>query len=198
MKKSDRRAMVLLFCAALFLYVYKMPDLVTFDYDQEFYAQEYVKIVKEHKLTLLGMETSIGGMFVGPLYTYFSTFVYWLFGGNPLGIFIVTIIVSATYPSLTYLLFTRLSQQKRIGILGGLLVLFCIPLWSKVYTPSVITFLYPIGLVFWYLLTKLQSNKKYLIWIGLLLGLSLHLHFSLLFFFPIVLVYVIWKKLFFF
>ncbi len=186
---------VLFYCTALLLLFCKTSQLFTFDYDQEFYAYEYIKIATQHKLTLLGMETSVGGLFVGPLYTYFSSIVYWLANGSPMGMFVVTLLIAAAQPALTYLLFRRLSQDRRVGVIGGLLVLFSVSLWSKAYAPSVIIFLYPSGLLFWYILTKLPTNKTYILWLGLLLGISFHLHFSLFLFIPIVFVFIFLKKL---
>lgn len=185
---------IVFFLVSLFLYFYKFERLLTFDFDQEFYAYQYVRIFKEGKPTLLGIETSVGGMFVGPLYTYFSSLVYWVFKGDPAGMGIMTLLLASFQASLTYLVFSSLKNEK-VGIVGGFLVLFSSSLWNKAYVPSVINFLYPAGLLFYYFLANLDKNKRYIIYLGILLGLTFHLHPSLLFFFPIFVFYVIKKNL---
>lgn len=168
--------------------------MFAFDADQEFYANQYLKIVKEQKMTLLGIETSVGGMFVGPLYTYASTFIYFLSKGSPLGIFWVTLVIASTQASLTYLLFTKLKNEK-VGRLAGFLVLVSGSLWNKAFAPSLINLLYPAGLFFFYVLVRLKKEKKYFLHLGLLLGFATQIHFSLLFFYPITIIYLFWQKM---
>lgn len=194
MKKTSLAIVVFFFIASLFLYFYRFPKMLTFDADQEFYANEYQKTVEQRKLTLLGIETSIGGMFVGPLYTYFNIFVYWISKGNPLGIFLVTLIIVSSQAGLTYLLFSKLKNQK-VGIFGGFLVLISAGLWNKAFAPSAINLLYPMGLLFFYLIIKFKERKKYFFWLGVLLAFALQIHFSLFFFFPIVFIFFIWQRL---
>lgn len=181
------------FVLSLFLYFSKFSNLLTFDADQEYYAYKYIEIVKEHKLTLLGIETSAGGMFVGPLYTYLSTLIYWLFQGNPIGIYIATLLFASTQAGLTYILFSRVKGQ-RIGLIAGFLVLFSATLWNKAFSPSVIPLIYPFSLVFLYAMIESQHDMQYFNWLFILLGSAIHLHISLLSFFPILLIFLFWKR----
>lgn len=185
---------LLFFLLSLVLYFNKFGRLLTFDADQEYYAYQYVQIFLNHKFTLIGIETSIGGMFVGPLYTYFSAFIYWLFHGNPIGIFWVTLFLVSFQSSLTYWFFSLLKSEK-VGIVAGLLTLFSYSLWNKAFSPSAINFLYPFGLLFLFCLSQVINKKKYILWLCLLLGISLHLHFSLWLFFPVVLIFFIRRHL---
>ena len=63
-------------------YFWFLPQL-PFDADQEYLALKSDEILNG-KLTLLGAPTSIGGMFIGPLYSYFVAAVMFIFKGNPL------------------------------------------------------------------------------------------------------------------
>lgn len=194
MKKPSKFVFFLLFVAAILLYFYRYPKMLAFDADQEFYANQYLQIVKEHKLTLLGIETSTGGLYVGPLYTYLNAFFYWLFKGDPQGIFLFTLIFSSFQASLTYYFFTKL-KGKYMGMIGGLIVLFSAALWNKAFISSPVNFLYLSGLFFFYTLAKLAKNHKYFLWLGVILALTLQIHLSLFFFFPITLVFLLWLKL---
>ena len=194
MKSKDILIIFIFFLLSIVLYFYKFQKMLTFDADQEFYANQYVQIAKNHKLTLIGIQTSLGRMFVGPLYTYFSTFIYWIFKGNPVGIFLITLFFVSSQASLAYWLFTIMKNRK-IGIIAGFLSLFSFSLWSKAFSPSVINFIFPIGLLFLYSLTQVADKNKHIILLSLLLGLSLHLHFSLWIFFPIILIFFIQRHL---
>lgn len=185
---------LLLFILSLFLYFYRCQKMFAFDADQEFYANQYVQIVLGHKLTFLGIETSIGGMFVGPLYTYLNALIYWLFQGNPIGMFVTTLIFVSSQAGITYYLFTKLKGEK-VGIISALIVLFSAGLWNKAYAPSAINFLYPMGLLFFYTLIKLKDNKRNFLYLGIILAASIQIHFSLFFFFPITVVFLLWQKL---
>src|SRR4030042_3010525 len=193
---NKKRLIIFLFflLLSIVLYFYKFRRLLSFDADQEYYAYQYVQIFINHKFTLIGIETSIGGMFVGPLYTYFSAFIYRLSHGNPIGIFWITLLLVSFQSGLTYWLFTLLKSEK-VGIVAGSLTLFSYSLWNKSFSPSVINFLFPFGLLFLFCLSKVINKKKYILWLSLLLGISLHLHFSLWLFFPVVLAFFIWRHL---
>lgn len=193
MKKPDVRIVLLFFIISLFLYFWDFDKKLIFDADQEYYANQYVEIVKNHKLTLLGIETSVGKLFVGPLYTYCTAFIYWLFQGDPIGIYLLTLFAVSFQASLTYILFTKLATHG-VGVFGGIFVFLALLLWGKAYAPSVINTLYPMGLLFFYALGKLKEHKRYLPLLGFLLGLSLHLHVSLWIFFPIVLFVLFQQK----
>lgn len=194
MKRRRLIVFLLFFISSLIIYFYKFKTLLTFDADQEYYAYQYIQIVTNHKPTLLGIETSIGGMFVGPLYTYFSTFIYWLSHGDPIGISLVTLFLASFQAGLTYWFFTLLKKES-VGVIAGLLTLFSFSLWSKAFSPSVINFLFLFGLLFLFCLSRVIYKKKYILWLSLLLGVSLHVHVSLWLFFPIVLIFFIWRHI---
>lgn len=178
---------------SLFLFFYQLQQMATFDADQEFYAYEYVKAAKEGKLTLLGIPTSVGGLFVGPFYTYLATIIFFLFQGDPVGLHIVTLLILSFQSGLTYWLFTKISQ-RHAGIIAGILVLFSYVIWYKAYAPSPINFLYLFGLFFFYCLLKLKEDPRFLPYLALILGSAFHTHISLLFFFPIFFVYLLWQR----
>ncbi len=175
------------------LYFYKFPQMAAFDADQDYYALQYVEIFQKGKPTLLGIEASVGGVFVAPLYTYFTSLVYAVSAGNPLGVFLVTIIIASLQGSLTYLLFFRLTGQKT-GVIAGLLVIFSHALWLKAFAPSVIGLMYLSGLFFFYYLATLPKNPKNILVLAFICGISLSLHISVFAFIPITIIYLLWKK----
>lgn len=167
--------------------------MATFDFDQDYYGNQYLRIFKEKKPTLLGIEASVGGLFVAPLYSYFASIVYAASLGNPLGIYLATIIIASLQGPVTFLLLARLKGQK-VGIFAGLVTIFSHALFSKAFAPSPINLIYPMGLLFFYFLSRLDQKPQNIIWLGLLSGLSLHIHLSLLALVPTTVLYIIWKK----
>lgn len=192
-KPNTLQICLALFVISLFLYSFKFPQVAVFDADQDYYGNQYLSIVKDHKLTLLGIEASVGGLYVGPLYTYASSLIYAISSGNPIGVFLASIIIGALQAPVTYLLFAKL-QNKKTAIFASLFVLFSYALWQKAFAPSVIGLTYLSGLVFFYFLANLSKNPKNLIYLGIICGLALHLHISLFIFIPSTIVYLILKK----
>lgn len=182
-----------LFALSIILYSYKFPQMAAFDADQDLYALQYLTIFKEKKLTLLGIEASVGGVFVAPLYTYFSSVTYALSLGNPIGIFSVSILIAAMQGPLTYLLFSKLKNQ-RTGLIAGLIAVFSHALWQKAFAPSVIGLSYLFGLLFFYYLATLPQKPKNIIVLGLICGISISLHVSLFTFIPLTILYLLWLR----
>jgi len=167
--------------------------MATFDADQDYYALQYVKIFQQHQPTLLGIEASVGGIFVAPLYTYFSAITYAVSGGSPIGIFLIAMIIAALQGPLTYLLFSKLKNQNT-AVIAGLLVVFSQSLWQKAFAPSVIGLTYLAGLFFFYYLCTLSKKPKSIIMLGLICGLGINLHVSLFAFVPITIIFLLWKR----
>jgi len=63
---------------------YNFEQRLSFDYDNEFFAWEAKKLVIDKKLTLIGQESSVKGIFIGPLYTYISSFFYFVWDMDPI------------------------------------------------------------------------------------------------------------------
>lgn len=192
-KKRNFAVFITLLTISAIIHFYRFSQMAAFDADQDFYALEYLKIFKEGKLTLLGIEASVGGLFVGPLYTYFSSFIYLFSAGNPIGIFTATIIIASLQGSLTYLLFSRLKDQKT-GVIAGIVVIFSHALWQKAFAPSVIGLLYIFGLLFFYFLSTISNKPKNLILLALICGISISIHISLFVFIPFTAIYLLIKR----
>lgn len=64
---------------------YRLPEMASLDFDQEYAANFAYSVVKEFPIQLIGEGLSIQGIFMGPLYFYFLTPFYLLFNLHPLG-----------------------------------------------------------------------------------------------------------------
>lgn len=68
-----------------FLRLYKISGYMTFLGDEGRDALVWLRMIRQGKLTLIGPQTSIGNMYLGPLYYYLMLPFYLLFGLSPVG-----------------------------------------------------------------------------------------------------------------
>lgn len=97
-----------------FLRFYRIEDLAGFDFDQELAVQVGQRILNG-KLTLIGQETSVPGIFVGPWYNYNVAFLLFLSKGNPIIIFYFQILLGILTTYFLFLIGKRYSYS--LGIL---------------------------------------------------------------------------------
>jgi len=164
-------------------YFWFLPQL-PFDADQEYLALKSDEILNG-KLTLLGAPTSIGGMFIGPLYSYFVAAVMFIFKGNPL----VINGLSAFWATLTVIALFFVGKRifgSHAGIFAAAIGLAASRFLDIANIPPLVI---PMALLALLLLhfIKLSPNPRRNLIIGVLIGLSLNLHFSGIFFFPLLL-----------
>lgn len=76
---------ILILLLAAFLRLYRIADYMTFLGDEGRDAIVWLRMVKEGKFVLIGPVTSIGNMYLGPLYYYLMLPFFIIFGFNPVG-----------------------------------------------------------------------------------------------------------------
>jgi len=183
---------ILIIGLSLFLRLYKIENRAPFDWDQN---RDYLAIseIVRGKLTLIGpVAKGEGGFFLGPLYYYLVTPAYLFMHGSPLALPVTSVIIGVmTVIAILFLL--RQSLGNNITLAIGTLWSFSwfaiemsriswnvslVPLWSV--------------LVLW-LLTKKEALSLFKVGLlGLIMGLSWHIHAALI---PISLVILLftWK-----
>lgn len=179
---KNKPIIVILIILAVVKYFWFLPQS-PFEADQEYLALKADEILNG-KLTLLGAPTSIGGMFIGPLYSYFVAAVMFIFRGNPL----VINGLSALWASLTiialFIIGRRIFGSQAgifaaiVGIAGSkFLDISTIPPLAIPMALAALIFIYITGL-------PKSSTRNFIS--GILVGLSLNLHFSGIFFLPVL------------
>jgi 4-amino-4-deoxy-L-arabinose transferase-like glycosyltransferase len=83
--KIKKLLLILIILTSICLRFYRLEDYMTFLGDEGRDALVVKRILVDHKFTLLGPATSIGNMYLGPLYYYFMIIPMALSGLNPLG-----------------------------------------------------------------------------------------------------------------
>lgn len=165
-----------------FLRAYNFPQWYGFDYDQEINAQIAKTVLVDHKPVLIGPETSVGGMYVGPYYNYVIS-AFYLFGRmDPRWNLLLNLLVSGLTVWLLYFAGKKLFSEKA-GLLAAL-IYACSSLminydrsaWNPMPVPLV-----SIGIVTFLVLFSRERRTLWLFLATVFAGFSLHLHPNALF-----------------
>lgn len=178
-----RAAIIIIFLSAIFVRFYNFPVWLGFDYDQEINANIAKEIVVNHKLTLIGPETSVGGMYVGPIYNYISALFFFLGRMNPESVIFLNLLVSLGTGIFCYLLAKEIFQKNAAGLFAVIIYAFSqtmIEFDRVTWNPMPMVFA-TLGL-FYFLLRYLRERQFWqLVTAVTFVGISLQLHFTSLF-----------------
>lgn len=173
-----------------FLRFYNLSGLHHFTYDQARDALFIKRIIVDHKLRLIGTQSSIPGLYTPPMYYYLMTPFLFIFNLNPVGIDYATAFFGLLTVILLYFLLTKLTDNRLLSLSLTSLYGFqpSIVYQSRyAWNPNTIPFFVMLAMVS--LLKIIKGTKKF-IYYGLLffcLGLIINLHYSGVVFFVSIL-----------
>lgn len=182
---------LLVFLSFFFLRSWLLSKTLPFAWDQERDAQVVSKIITQRTPPLIGPRV-VGdhGFYLGPYFFYFLLPFYALTSLNPSALIFFILFVSILFFLFTYLSFKKLFNQKIALIflfLWGVLPL-TVNIDRIAWNPLMIPLCF--SLLIFLLQKKHQNNNFYFLSLGLILGLSFHLHFQGLFYLIFTLVYL--------
>lgn len=169
---------------ALLVRGYNFHSWFVFEYDQEINAQIAKAIIVDHKFTLIGPETSVGGMYVGPYYNYLIALFYLLGNMNPYSMVFLNLLISGATLYLIYYtgrkLFSPVTGLFAAFLYGfsSLVVNYDRVAWNPTPIPLVTT-----GMFLFLLLFRKEKKFWQLIVSAIFAGFSLQLHLNALFLF---------------
>ncbi len=172
---------------AAYLRLYKISGYMTFLGDEGRDVLVVKRMIVDHKFTLLGPTSSVGGFFLGPIYYYFMLPFLWAFNLNPVGPAVMVALFGIATVYLTFLLTRKLFNDwvalgaAAIYALSPVAIAYSRSSWN----PNLVPF-FSTAMI--YLMYKTVSDNKWrnLFWIGVFLGIGLQLHYVFLFLFPVV------------
>ncbi len=179
--KSFLPFLLLLFIVLVGFYfrTYKLVELSTFAHDNDLYSWIVKDILIDRHFRLIGQETSVAGIYIGPLFYYLLVPFFALFKLDPIGATIpVTIIGILTVVSF-YLVIARFFGRPA-GLIAAFLYAVSLPnvFFDRWVVPTQPTVLWSIWYLF-VLLSLTEGNLKVLPLAGILLGLVWHIHIAL-------------------
>ena len=186
--KNNKGLVILsvLFIAHVFFRFYLLGERLGFGWDQVDNAWHAKDIIVSHKYPLLGMVAKgNSGIYIGPLYYYLIALVYWIFNMNPIASGVMAGLTSIfTFFVIFY--FTKKLFSDDIALIAVGIHTVSYFIISNDRVPWPVNFIVPISfLVFYYLYKVLTVNPKYLLLLAVVIGLSLNVHFTSLFY-PII------------
>lgn len=159
-----------------------------FGYDQMENAKVIKSIINEHHIPLKGMVAKQNAGFnIGPLYYYLLTPFYMVFKNEVIasGAFAGTI---SLFTFFTFFFFIKKLFSFRIALIVLTLHTFSVLAVENDRSQWPVNFIAPISLIIFFALYKIMTgNPKYLLLLAVACGFSLHVHFTSVFYFIIIL-----------
>lgn len=191
-KKNRLEVLGLTFLLLLSVYFrfYNLNKLAFFTYDQARDALYIKRIIVEHKFRLIGTQSSIPGLYTGPLYYYLMLPFLWLFGLNPIGIDFAIALLGVMTVGLVYFLAKIWSGRVFIAWLVALVFSFQPQILAQsrfAWNPNAIPFF---ALLFIFSLYKLKEKPFWWMISFLALAVLLQLHYSGVCFLPVLVFWV--------
>lgn len=188
MKTWSCIALISILLLAAFLRFYRLPEMVNFDFDQEYAANFAFSVLKIYPIQLIGQGLSVQGLFMGPLYFYYLVPFFALTNLYPIGGYIGSVILGLITVTVYYFIGKRL-----FGTSAGLTAAFFRSIlfsninadWAMVPTYSSELLVLITWLLFFY---YWQGNAKILPILTLCFGFYTSFHPIL---FPLCIVFLI-------
>ncbi len=182
----------------LFIRIYRVDQILGFYFDQGRDALVIWDLWHDGKFFLIGPTTGIAGIFRGPLYYYLIAPFYLIGGGNPVWPAIFLALLSMVAVFVLFILGARI-YDRTTGLFAATLASasFYIMLasrWLSNPTPMLLLSV----LLLWSMILVSQGRRWAWVLISLFSGLSLF-HFGSsgeFFYFPAILIFMIWKRKF--
>ena len=190
--KKEKVFLIVLLILSFLRFFYKIQERAMFEYDQEFLILEAKKIIIDKKITLIGAPTSIGGMFIAPLYSYLVALLMFLAKMNPYALSYLTAFWGAVTILIIYLICLDLFgfRPAFFASLTAVFSFFFLDAFPPLVQPLALVSL----LIFWSLL-KATKGRRYFFLAAFLTGVTFNLHFSAIFFPVLIFLYSLWNKI---
>ncbi len=170
--------LLLIVFLGLFFRVYKVEIFYPWGHDQDLFAWIAKDITSDHHFRLIGQETSITGVFIGPIFYYLMALSFAVFNMNPLSASIPTTIISLLTIFSIFWVFAKFFNQTT-GLIGAFLYAISpgMVFLDRWVVPTQPTILWGI----WYmyiLLSILKGNLQIILPLSILIGLIWHIHIA--------------------
>jgi len=171
----------------IFLRFYELEAKSVFGWDQVDNAWAAKNIIVDHKFPLVGMVAKgSSGIYIGPAYYYLISVVYWFSGLDPIASPIFAGITSI-FTFFVLFFITKKIFSIQVALLSVFLYSISFPFiyfdrvqWPVNLIPSISL------LIFYFLYKILNGNSRYLVLLALILGFSMHVHFTSIFYLVII------------
>ncbi len=184
-KPSNCFKAILIICIFLFFLIsrfYNIDSRFGFDHDQEKAAESAWNLIKDHRLSLIGIEASRGGIFAGPLLNWTHAVFLLIWNFDPIALAYQAILANLLLLVIIFDFIRNISDSTQATIATFIYALSP-RMVSYDISASPISYMSLHTMLVIYLYYKVvYEKKKYLLGIlGLIIGLGYHIHLFLLF-----------------
>lgn len=199
LQKNNKTILVLLIIVlvAAFVRLYRISDYMHFLGDEGRDVLVVKRTLIDHKITLLGPVTSVGSIYLGPIYYYMMAPFLYVFNMNPVGPAVMIALLSIFTVILIYLIGMEYFSWSMAIIASTLYALSPLVIFYSRFSwnPNAVPF-FVLLLVYSLMKIVLKEKSNWSFVCGLCLGVILQLHYLALMFIPIIFaVLLLFRKL---
>lgn len=178
---------VLILLLSAFLRLYRINEYIIFLGDEGRDVLVVKRIIVDHKFTLLGPITSVGSMYMGPIYYYFMVPFLLLFNFNPVGPAIMVVLFSLATIYLIYYILKKYVSLKSAILASFLYAISPLTIihGRSSWNPNLVPF-FSLLIVLGLLKVVVDRNPKWALIVGLAFGISFQLHYVSLLLVPLI------------
>lgn len=183
--------LLLIFAYYVVTRAYNLKDKFGFDHDQEEAAKAAWDLIYNHKLSLIGIETSTGGLFVGPLLNWTHTIFLYAWNFDPIALAYQAIVFSALAMIVLFKFVKELTNTNQALIATGIYSISA-RLFSYDISGSPLSYMSLVTITVIYLTYETVYKKKrwLLPLLMFTLALGYHVHLTLLLLMPISIIVI--------
>ncbi|MEK6847028.1 MAG: glycosyltransferase family 39 protein, partial [Nanoarchaeota archaeon] len=191
-KLASNKWSVILFLFIFFLFIflrfYEIEERSQFHIDQVNDAWVVKNFIIDGKIPLLGTPARLNsGIFMGPFYYYYLSGFYYLTNLDPVASGIASG-VAGVVTLITIFFVARKLFSTKFALIAILIYTVSYAAISADRIQWTVNFLVPVSILMFYALYKvITGSEKYLLLLGIVLGLSFHVHFTSVFYLLIIL-----------
>lgn len=172
-----------------FFRFYKIREYLVFLGDEGRDVLVVKRMIVDHQFTLLGPITSVGSIYMGPVYYYMMVPFLWLWRLDPVG---PAVMVAITALLTIYILYKIGSDyfHPAVGLMASFFYAISpltIAYGKSSWNPNVVPF-FAVVIIYSLLQTIVQKQFRWFIITGVALGIIIQLHYVTLIFIPIIFV----------
>jgi len=192
---NENKAIVLVVLLGLVLRIYKGEELFYYNHDTDLLGWFVKEVATQKSWRLIGQQTSIQGIFIGPFFYYLATIFYLIFDYDPIGgVVMITLIAIFTIFSLYYVI--EKIVDKNTGLIASFIYATSYYLVSvdREVVPTTLFFLWSVWFLYSLNLLLIEKQKEGFLLVGFLIDLIWHINLSLLIVVPLVFVAQLMSK----
>lgn len=168
-------ALVLILIMAIFMRFYRLPQLLHWTMDEEFWSYLPFNIASGYHFPLIGGHIAGTGLYSGPLFIYLMAIPAKIFSGNPIGFGITVSAIGVLASGLIFIAAQKMFDL-RTGLLAAalyagsfLIAIFDRHYWNASLTPA-------LAILVLYFLYRMIKAREYIFALPLALVLALAFH----------------------